>query len=140
MLWAEKKQYRIGMIALFPFSEIQDMLTGFKKGADEGGLVEGENVIYFVDFAHGQMSTLQLIAKRDLDKKVDLLLVMDTPSMITAAGLTKKVPIVAVAPSFPVEAGVVKSLERPGTNVTGGSDFLPPKVTVDTMLMRLKKW
>ena len=117
---AAEKQYRIGVFAFIPYEQIQDMIAGFKKATTECGLVEGENLFYFVDFAQGQMSIMQLIAKRDLEKGVDLFLTLDTPSMITAASLTKTVPILAVAPTYPLEAGVVKSLERPGTNVTGG--------------------
>lgn len=130
----EAKQYRIGSFALVPFTQLQDMIEGFKESATACGLVEGSNTTYFIDFAQGQESALQLLAKRDLDNKVDLFVALDTPSMITMASLSKTVPIVAVAPSFPTQSGVVKSLDAPGGNVTGGSDYIDPAVTLSTML------
>jgi putative ABC transport system substrate-binding protein len=133
----DTKQYRIGVFALVPFTQLQDMLSGFKKATTSCGLVEGKNTTYFVDFAQGNNATLQLIAKRDLDNNVDLFLALDTPSMVTMAGLTKTVPIVAVAPTYPVASGVVKSLDQPGTNVTGGTDYIDPKVTLDKLQQAL---
>ena len=131
---AGAKQYRFGVMALVPFTQLQDMLTGFKQSAKACGIVEGKNATYYIDFAEGQQSTLQVIAKQDIQRNVSLFVALDTPSMVTMAGLTKTVPIVAVAPTYPVASGVVKSLTQPGTNVTGGSDFINPATTVDTML------
>jgi putative tryptophan/tyrosine transport system substrate-binding protein len=127
------KQYRIGAFALVPFTQLQDMMTGFKQSATNCGLVEGKNTTYFVDFAQGQESTLQLLGKRDLENHVDLFVALDTPSMTTMAGLSKTVPIVAVAPTYPTQSGVVQSFEHPGGNVTGGTDYIDPTVTVATI-------
>jgi putative tryptophan/tyrosine transport system substrate-binding protein len=128
-----QKQYKIGAFALVPFTQIQDMLTGFKKGLNGCGLVEGQNTTYFIDFAMGQQPTLQVLAKKYIDQKVDAILSMDTPSMVTAASLTKTVPIIEVAATYPQRSGVIKSLDHPGTNVTGGTDYVDPKVTMDAV-------
>jgi putative ABC transport system substrate-binding protein len=128
------KHYSFGVMALVPFTQLQDMLTGFKQSAKACGMVEGKNATYFIDFADGQQSTLQVIAKQDIQRNVSLFVALDTPSMVTMAGATKKVPIVAVAPTYPVASGVVKSLGHSGTNVTGGSDYINPTTTIGTML------
>lgn len=131
------KQYKVGAFALVPFTQIQDMLTGFKKGMTDCGLVEGQNTTYFIDFAEGQQSTLQVLAKKYIDAKVDVILSMDTPSMVTAAGLTKTIPIVEVAATYPERSGVIQSKAHPGTNVTGGTDYVDPKLTMDTITQAL---
>jgi putative ABC transport system substrate-binding protein len=113
------------------------MMAGFKESATNCGLVEGDNTTYFLDFAQGNQSTLQLLAQRDLDNHVDLFVALDTPSMVTMAGETETVPIVAVAPTFPTTSGVVESLDGSGTNVTGGSDYVDPAVAFDTLLKAL---
>lgn len=128
------KQYRFGVMALVPFTQLEDMLTGFKQSANACGMVEGKNTTYFIDFADGQESTLQVIAKQDVQRGVSLFVALDTPSMVTMAAVTKTVPIVAVAPTYPVASGVVKSLAHSGTNVTGGTDYINPTITIDTML------
>ena len=121
-------------MALVPFTQLEDMLTGFKQSANACGMVEGKNTTYFIDFADGQESTLQVIAKQDVQRGVSLFVALDTPSMVTMAAVTKTVPIVAVAPTYPVASGVVKSLAHSGTNVTGGTDYINPTITIDTML------
>jgi putative tryptophan/tyrosine transport system substrate-binding protein len=128
------KQYRFGVMALVPFTQLEDMLTGFKQSAKACGMVEGKNATYFIDFANGQQSALQIIAKQDVQHGVNLFVALDTPSMVTMAAVTKTVPVVAVAPTYPVASGVVKSLSAPGTNVTGGSDYIDPSVTISEML------
>lgn len=133
-----EKEYEIGGFALLIFDQVQEMLVGFKDGMNECGLVEGENTTYYINFAQGDESTLQLIGRQYVeDREVDLLLSMDTPSLVTAANLTKEIPIVEVAATYPVASGVVESLEEPGTNVTGGTDFIPLDLALDTIFSGL---
>ena len=50
---------------------------------------------------------------------------MATPSAQAAFNATKEIPILITAVTDPVDAGLVKSIEKPGTNVTGTSDIVP---------------
>lgn len=128
------KEYEIGGFALLIFTQIQEMLVGFKDAMSQCGLVEGDNTTYFINFAQGDEGTLQLIGRQYVeDQEVDLILSLDTPSMVTAANLTSEIPIVEVAATYPVASGVIESLERPGTNVTGGTDFIPIDLALDTI-------
>lgn len=133
-----EKQYEIGGFASLIFDQVQEMLVGFKGAMNNCGLVEGDNTTYFINFAQGDEGTLQLIGRQYVqDQKVDLLLSMDTPSLVTAANLTEEIPIIEVAATYPVASGVVESLEEPGTNVTGGTDFIPLDLALDTVLRGL---
>lgn len=130
----QDEQYEIGGFALLIFDQLQEMLVGFKDAMTQCGLVEGENTTYFINFAQGDEGTLQLLGRQYVqDQQVDLILSMDTPSMVTAANLTSDIPIVEVAATYPVQSGVVNSLEEPGTNVTGGTDFIPIDLALDTL-------
>jgi putative ABC transport system substrate-binding protein len=60
-----------------------------------------------------------------VDRKVDVILAANVAATRAAARTTKTIPIVMMAVFDPVGIGVVKSLERPGTNVTGTTMYAP---------------
>jgi putative ABC transport system substrate-binding protein len=53
------------------------------------------------------------------------LLAANAATTRAAAKATKTIPIIMLAEFDPVGIGVVKSLERPGTNVTGTTMYAP---------------
>ena len=57
---------------------------------------------------------------------VDLMVGVATPVAMTMQGMTEEngIPVVFAAVSDPVGAGIVESLEAPGANITGTSDYL----------------
>ena len=59
--------------------------------------------------------------RRLVAEKPDLILVYTTADALTAHRMSKRIPIVMIASGYPVEAGVAKSLARPGMNVTGNA-------------------
>lgn len=64
-----------------------------------------------------------------ISKNVDLMVGIATPVAMTMQGATEdnKIPVVFAAVSDPVGSGIVDSLEKPGANVTGTSDYLDTK-------------
>jgi putative tryptophan/tyrosine transport system substrate-binding protein len=99
-------------------------LEAFKRGLTEVGYVEGRNIrIEYRDAVldgeyHGVIAEL-------LAGKIDILLPANAPAAVAAAQSTSTVPIVMLAVNDPVGLGLVKSLERPGTNVTGTTMYAP---------------
>jgi len=99
----------------------------FKKGLAELGYVEGQNIrIEFSEAAldaeySGVMTAL-------LDRKIDIIAAANVAATRAAAQATKTIPIVMLAVFDPVGIGVVKSLERPSTNVTGTTAYAPQLV------------
>ena len=75
--------------------------------------------------AQGDFATAQAIAEKFVTSSVDLILAIATPTAQATANVTQKIPILITAVTDPVAAGLVESIERPGTNVTGTSDLTP---------------
>ncbi len=99
-------------------------LEVFKQGLTELGWVEGKNIrieyreaVLDAEY-HGVMAEL-------VDRKVDAILAANVAATVAAAKATSTIPIVMLAVFDPVGVGVVKSLERPGTNVTGTTMYAP---------------
>src|SRR5262245_30763935 len=60
-----------------------------------------------------------------VDRKIDVILAANVAATVAAAKATNTIPIVMLAVFNPVGIRVVKSLERPGTNVTGTTMYAP---------------
>lgn len=98
---------------------------GFLDALADAGYVDGENIEVDFQNAQADMPTTQTIAQNFVSKKVDLILAIATPSAQAAYNATKDIPIVITAVTDPVAAGIAKSLDASGTNVTGTSDATP---------------
>lgn len=122
-----EKSYKIGVIQYAPHPSLDNCFTGFKAGLEEAGLKEGTNLTVDFQNAQGDTSNNDLIAKNMVSKKYDLIMGIATPSAMSAYSAAKstQIPIVFTAVSDPVAAGIVKTLDKPGTNCTGSSDVLP---------------
>jgi len=98
------------------WSPWQPYTTGFRVGLKELGYVEGTNIVFLPRAAQGDLTRMEELARELVQEKPDLLY-CDTPAICQRA--TTSTPIVFTHVSDPVRLGVVKSLARPGGNVTG---------------------
>ena len=83
------------------------------------GWVEGRNFTLVTRFGDGRAARLPEIAAELVQQRVDLILVGSSPGALAAKRATSTIPIVVVTTGDPVADGIVTSLARPGTNVTG---------------------
>lgn len=121
------KSYKIGVIQYAPHPSLDNCYKGFQAGLEEAGLKSGTNLTIDFQNAQGDTSNNDLIAKSMVSKKYDLIMGIATPSAMSAYSAAKstQIPVLFTAVSDPVAAGIVKSLDKPGTNCAGSSDVLP---------------
>lgn len=104
-------------------------LDAVRKGVEDvlaqAGYRQGENLTYTYLSAQSSVATATQIARQFAGDKPDVIVAITTPSAQTMLAATRSVPIVFSAVSDPVEAKLVKSLDKPGGNVTGVSDRSP---------------
>ena len=81
------------------------------------------------------MAIAQTISEQFVTSDVDMIFAIATPTLQAAYNSTKDIPIVFTAVTDPIDAGVAKSWESSGTNVTGTSD----KVSMKEQLNLLEK-
>lgn len=93
-------------------------LSHFHIGLKEAGFVEGQNVLVQYRWARDQYEDLPAMAADLVRQKVDLI-VANGPAAPIAVAATTTIPIVFTAGFDPIRLGLVKSLNRPGSNVTG---------------------
>jgi putative ABC transport system substrate-binding protein len=97
-------------------------------GQDRLGYKEGRNYIIDARFADTDWSRLPALAKELVDRGVDVVVTIGTPTVRAAKEATATIPIVMAGSQNPVENGFITSLAHPGGNVTGlthnpGPDF-----------------
>ena len=128
----EKEQYTIGVVQYATHPSLDNCYQGFVQGLAAEGFVEGENLTIEFQNAQGDTGNCDLMAKTMVTNKVDLLAGIATPAVMSeySAAKNSNIPIVFTAVSDPVSAGLVKSIEEPGTNCTGTSDVLPLEAQV----------
>jgi putative ABC transport system substrate-binding protein len=103
-----------------------DRMDALRQGLRELGYNEGENITFEYRWAEGNINRFPGFVDEMVRLKVDVILAGGgTPSVLAAKKTTSTIPIIFIAASDPVAAGLVPSLERPGGNVTGFSIGYP---------------
>ena len=95
------------------------LFAAFKDGMRDLGYIEGQNLMIEHRNADGKFERLPLLVRELLAWNPDVLLVSTTPANLAAKAATSTVPIVMVAVADPLGVGLISSLSRPGSNVTG---------------------
>ncbi|MGB4130704.1 MAG: ABC transporter substrate-binding protein [Tepidanaerobacteraceae bacterium] len=129
----QEKVFKIGISQFVEHPALDAARDGFIDGLREAGFEEGKNIEIILENAQADFPTTQTIANNLVSENVDLILAIATPSAQSAANATKDIPILITAVTDPVEAGLAKSLEKPGTNVTGTTDMNPVKEQIELL-------
>jgi len=98
-------------------SQPDPFLDGFREGLRALGYVEGRNIAIETRHARGDLDALNAGAAELVQSNV--VLIVASMTAVRAARRLKDVPILFTVSGDPLEAGLAKSLSRPGGNLTG---------------------
>jgi putative tryptophan/tyrosine transport system substrate-binding protein len=122
-----KKIPRIGFLAPGSTASDSPRIDPFRRGLQELGYTEGQNIVIELRFAEGKSERLPALVAELIQLKVDVIVLSGTPAAQVAKRATTTIPIVMGTSADPVGTELVASLARPGGNVTGlstlGSDL-----------------
>jgi len=118
---------RIGLLIPYPKSDAQNQsrVKAFEQSLQQFGWTAGHNLRLDYRWAPGETQTVDNLAKELVQLAPDLIVAQSTPSTRALQGETSSIPIVFVQVTDPVGAGFVKSLARPGGNITGFAMYEP---------------
>jgi putative ABC transport system substrate-binding protein len=119
-------QQRLATIGYLSISGPETAITftnAFKQGLNDADFVERKNVAVEYRFAAGRFDRLPTLAADLVQLRVDVIIAQGAPAAIAAKAATATIPVVFYLGEDPVKEGLVASLNRPGGNATGFSDF-----------------
>ncbi|WP_374708241.1 ABC transporter substrate-binding protein [Pseudochrobactrum sp. sp1633] len=122
---ASAKDVSIAVTAIVEHPALDAARDGVKDALAAAGYKEGENLKFTYQSAQGNPATAAQIARQFIGEAPDVIVPISTPSAQAVVSGTRDIPVVFTAVSDPVGAQLVKSMDKPGGNVTGLSDLSP---------------
>jgi putative ABC transport system substrate-binding protein len=123
------RMWRIGWLIAGPSADRYSIVLqdAFKSKLEELGYVEGKNITLYVRRAEGNFDRLPSLAAELVALAPDVIVSGSTVATAALQRSTSLIPIVMVTSIDPIGSGFIKSLAKPGGNISGlssqSSDF-----------------
>lgn len=111
---------KVGVLQLVTHESLDEIYQGIQDGLAEEGYKGDKIQIDFMN-AEGDQSKIATMSKQLVSNGNQVLVGIATPAAQGLASATSEIPVIMGAITDPVGAKLVKSLEKPGANVTGVS-------------------
>src|SRR4051812_85342 len=116
----QKSMPVVGVLGTGPPNLNEPNVSAFREGLMGLGYVEGRNLLIEYRWAEGRLERFPVLAAELVALKVDVIMSAGgSLGALAAKRATTMLPIVFGAVGNPVAEGLVTSLARPGSNVTG---------------------
>lgn len=120
----DENTYNVGATQIVEHPSLDEAYRGFQAALKDAEL----DVEYDLQSAQGDPNNVNPIANNFVADDVDLIFANSTPSALGAVQATGDIPIVFTSVTDAVDAGLVKSMDEPGDNVTGVQDLHPEAI------------
>lgn len=124
---ADKGSLNVGILQVVQHGSLDEARQGFKAGLNAELKAHGKStkVTYHYLNAQGDQANLNTMSQQLVQQKNDLLVGIATPAAQALAKKTTTIPTLVTAVTDLKSAGLVKSNDKPQTNVSGTSDLTP---------------
>lgn len=125
---------RVGVLQSGSLSSSASRIAALSAGLVDLGYLEGQNIVIDHRYAEGKTEQFAVLAKELVGLKPDVLVASGSPAIVALMKATDKIPIVMAAIGDAVGSRFIKSLAKPGGNVTGLS-FLDPDLSTKRLAL-----
>lgn len=121
-----ERMRRVGVVMAIPNdAEAHARTVALEEGLQVLGWTVGRNIQIDYRYPGGDAERMRATAKELTSSAPDLIIAVTNPALKAARDATLSQPIVFLQVSDPVGGGFVESLDRPGGNATGFTNFEP---------------
>lgn len=119
-------EYVVGICNYVDDASLNQICDNIQNRLNEIGTEKGVKFTVNYDNCMADANVMEQIISDFIAEEVDLMVGVATPVAMAMQADTEdnQIPVIFAAVSDPLATGVVESLEAPGANVTGTSDFL----------------
>ena len=123
---AEAPVYKIGICNYVDDASLNQIVDNIRARLDAIAAEQGVTFDVAYDNCNADANVMNQIIANFIADEVDLMIGVATPVAMAMQAMTEEngIPVVFAAVSDPLATGLVESLEAPGANVTGTSDYL----------------
>jgi len=118
-----QRSARIGVLSPTSAAANAARLEALKAELADLGYVEGRNLAIEYRFAEGDFDRLPELARDLVTQRVDLIVAINTPAALAAAGAAGTTPVLFASVGDPLGIGLVRNLSRPGGKVSGTTNM-----------------
>jgi len=129
---ASASALKIGVVVQSEASLFDQIVGNFEKTVTAG--LAPRKVTFDVQNAGGDQTLIASIARDMGSSDDDAFLALGTPVVVALSQSVGDRPVFAAAIGDPVGAGVARSLDKPGFNVSGSVGFVDPSIILDEVL------
>ena len=125
--------YQVGICSYADDASLNQIVDNIESRLKAIGQEKGVTFEISYDNCNTDSAVLNQIIANFMADKVDLMIGVATPVAVAMQAATEgtDIPVVFAAVSDPVGAGLVESLQAPGANITGTSDYLDTDAILD---------
>ncbi len=118
--------YKVGICNYVDDASLNQIVDNIQKQLEALGQEKGVTFEVSYDNCNADANVMSQIIANFIADDVDLMVGVATPVAMAMQTATEdnQIPVVFAAVSDPLSVGLVESLEAPGSNITGTSDFL----------------
>lgn len=120
------KVYKVGICNYVDDASLNQIVDNIRAQLDALGTAAGVKFEVLYDNCNADAAVMDQIIANFIADQVDLMVGVATPVAMAMQAATEDngIPVVFAAVSDPLACGLVESLEAPGANITGTSDYL----------------
>ena len=132
----QSADYTVGILQYTSHSSLDEIAAAIQSELEQQAQAAGVSISVELKNGQGDAATINDICKMFVSDGVDLIIPIATPAATAAAAAVQgtDIPLVYSAVTDPVEAQLAQSMEAPGENMTGTSDYIDTAKILDLVL------
>ncbi|MCR5760550.1 MAG: ABC transporter substrate-binding protein [Sphaerochaetaceae bacterium] len=130
------KSFKVGICNYVDDASLNQIVENLTASLESLCEKNGYSVEIKYDNCNADASVMNQIIANFIAEKVDLMVGIATPVAMAMQAATEdnNIPVVFAAVSDPLATGIVSSLDKPGKNITGTSDYLDTNAVINLIL------